>query len=206
MISQAIRSVTSLPALESGLWPCVGRDGRTIDLFGLDHAHVNHSASRPSHGKEKDLTIPGISAQRGSISSESASLASSLGSRLRAKMESLGSTTFSITWKDRVTPAGRMFSQQQARALTTSASGPTSLPTPCARDGRDISTSNAFLSQRDRHSPSLATRLLESGVHWQAITPIYCLAMGLPLEWEEAAPKDTATHLTRKRLVSGSKP
>jgi hypothetical protein len=40
------------------------------------------------------------------------------------------------------------------------------LPTPAARDFRDLSAGKAFLSQRKRHSPSLATKLLERGVHW----------------------------------------
>jgi hypothetical protein len=67
---------------------------------------------------------------------------------------------------------------QLVQALTTSATGFISLPTPCARDGKDISRSNAFLSQRKRHSPSLATRLLDSGHSWRVITAARSRARG----------------------------
>ena len=197
MTCEAIPNVTSSPALESGLslseWPV----GKTLDLFGPGHVLANPLASRPS-STVRDSTTSGTCGPSGSNSSASAALQSSLENRLRALTEANGSTAFSITWKEKATPAGRRYLQQQARALTTSEGGTISLPTPCARDGKDISRSNAFLSQRQRHSPSLATRLLESGLPWQVITPVYCLAMNLPLHWNDCAPKGTATRSTRE--------
>mgnify|MGYP003624334648 CR=1 FL=1 len=44
-------------------------------------------------------------------SSSSVNLASSLASKLRTKLEPLGSTLYQLTWKVKTTPAGRSFSQ-----------------------------------------------------------------------------------------------
>jgi hypothetical protein len=178
--------------------------GQTIDLFGQDLAPANPSALQPSRTSESASKITGTSRQSGSHLSESVALTHALASRLEIATARRGSMTFSTTWKISTTPAQRPLPVQLVRALTTSDGAFTSLPTPCARDGRDISRSNAFLSQRKRHSPSLATRLLDSGHSWQVITAAYCLAMSLPLLWNAAAPKDTATQSTRKRLKSSS--
>ncbi len=194
---EATRSAISSPESASGHSPCDSLDGATNDPSGPAHAPVSRSALHLS-SIERPLRMRGTCGPSGSISSGSAALQMSLESRLRALTEVNGSTAFSLTWKAKSTPAGRRYLRQQARAQTTSDSAFTSLPTPCARDGKDISRSNAFLSQRRRHSPSLATRLLESGLPWQVITPIYCLAMNLPLHWNDCAPKGTVTRSTRK--------
>lgn len=199
MTCEATPNVISSPALESGLSPCAWQAGKTLDLFGPDHVLANLSAWPRLHGIEKDSTTTDTSGPSGSISSASADLCKSLANKLEAKTALRGSTLFSTTSGVKITPAGRHILALQTLALTTSASGFTSFPTPCARDGRDISRSNAFLSQRERHSPSLATRLLESGLPWQVITSIYCLAMNLPLQWNVCAPMDTVTQLMRKR-------
>ena len=48
--------------------------------------------------------------------------------------------------------------------------------------------------------------LVERGVPWQAITPIYCLAMGYPSKWNESAPRASATRSSRKSRRSSSPP
>lgn len=194
---EAIRSAISSPELASGRLPCDLQAGATSDPSGPAHAPASLSALHLA-SIERPLMMRGTCGLPGSISSVSAALQMSLENRLRALTEVNGSTAFSLTWKVKSTPAGRQYLRQQARARTTSGSAFTSLPTPCARDGKDISRSNAFLSQRQRHSPSLATRLLESGLPWQVITPIYCLAMNLPLHWNDCAPKATVMRSTRK--------
>lgn len=204
MTCEAKRSAISSPESVSGRSLSDWRAGPTIDLFGPDLAPVSRSASRQSRTLEKDSTITGTCRQNGARSSASVDLTRSLVSRLEAATAKRGSMTFSIAWKLTTTPAQRQLSAQLVRALTTSDGAFTSLPTPCARDGRDISRSNAFLSQKKRHSPSLATRLLDSGHSWQVITAAYCLAMNLPLLWNDVRPRDTATLLTRKRLKSSS--
>ena len=58
----------------------------------------------------------------------------SLASRLRQNLASLGSTLFTLTWKDRATPSGRLICALRASALRTSASACTSWPTPAANE------------------------------------------------------------------------
>lgn len=76
--------------------------------------------------------------------------------------------------------------------------GSGSLPTPAARDFRDISKGEAFLSQRKRHSPSMATQLLERGVHWTAISTAYEIAMGFPFQWTVSGSKPSETPSSRR--------
>lgn len=77
---------------------------------------------------------------------------------------------------------GRLFGLPHS-AHHIAANGCLSLPTPNARDFRDVSRSRAFLSQRRRHSPSLATTLLEAGADWKQLLHGYEAAMGYPREW-----------------------
>lgn len=72
------------------------------------------------------------------------------------------------------------------------------LPTPAARDFRDISKGQAFLSQRKRHSPSLATKLLERGVHWTMLSTAYEVAMGFPSRHTEIELRPLETQSSRR--------
>lgn len=131
---EALRNATSLPALESGVWPCVGRDGRTIDLFGLGHAPVNLSAQQ---AKAQGLMMSGTSGQAGIGSSSSAALQSSLENRLRAKTQILGSILYKLTWKEWTTPSGPSRFRLRASVARTSETGFTGWPTPTTRDYKD---------------------------------------------------------------------
>jgi len=69
-----------------------------------------------------------------------------------------------------------------------------SLPTPAARDYKDVNKSNrAYSSQMGRHSPSLASIYLANGATWQQLLDGYAQAMGFPLEWWEEESKDSET-------------
>ena len=62
-------------------------------------------------------------------------LQESLNAALKKRLNGLGSTLFDLTWKERVTPAGRPYLERQALARRTSVKGSTSLaswPTPDA--------------------------------------------------------------------------
>jgi len=59
------------------------------------------------------------------------------------------------------------------------------LPTPNARDGKDLSRTTAFLAARSRHSPSLSTEALIAGVSWQNVAHLYEMAMGFPSRWSD---------------------
>ena len=98
-------SAISSPALVAGATPCALPDGPTTDLFGRAVAHA--SPSVPLARKKAPLMID-TSGLPGSISSASAALESSLVSRLKQRLNTGGSILFKLTWKEKVTPAGRL--------------------------------------------------------------------------------------------------
>lgn len=73
--------------------------------------------------------------------------------------------------------------QRETLARITCESESGSWPTPAARDGKDLSTTTAYLAARARHSPCMATKLLENGVHWSQVSQHYEASMGYPLQW-----------------------
>lgn len=134
MTCEAIPSAISSPALESGHTRFDKPDGLMIDLFGPVPVRANLSARQ---AKELDLLTSGTYGLRGTGSSASAALQSSLESRLRAKTSILGSTLFKLTWKPWVTPSGVSRFRLRASVLRTSATARTSWPTPTTRDHKD---------------------------------------------------------------------
>jgi hypothetical protein len=89
---------------------------------GQDHALASLSARQ---AKALGLLTSGISGPLSITSSASADLTSCLVSKLRAKTALVGSTLYALTWKQRVTPAGRSISalRASARRISASASG-----------------------------------------------------------------------------------
>ena len=83
--------------------------------------------------------MSGTCGQRSITSSASASLQSSLVNRLRLKTASVGSTLYTLTWKQRATPAGRSISalRASARRISDNASGglEQGWPTPMTQSG-----------------------------------------------------------------------
>ena len=120
-----------LPELEDGISPCEGRAGQTTNLFGTDRARAKIS---PAQESKKDSTASETSGPRSSISSASAALSESLASRLKMLCATVGSTVYTQTWKERVTPAGLSYWEHTARAPTTSDKGYTGWPTPKQED------------------------------------------------------------------------
>jgi hypothetical protein len=115
-----------------------------------------------------------------------------------------GLDVFSETWpRSGMMQSGVAFLHPRSVSpIDVTASG--LLPTPAARDFRDISKGQAFLSQRSWHSPSLATRLLERGVHWTMLSEAYEAAMGYPSKHTEIELKPSETRSSRKsRKQSG---
>ena len=131
MTCAAIRNAISSQALASGLTPFALPDGTTVDPCGLAHALASLSARQV---KALGLLTSGTFGPRGSTSSASAALASSLASRLRVVMALVGSTLFKLTWKERVTPAQRSIFALRASARRTSGNDCSSWLTPMAND------------------------------------------------------------------------
>jgi len=164
-IYTGMTSVTSLPVLGGGPLLSGLRDGQTLDLSGLEAAPAPHLARRVKGNDaltaaakiiSATLDDPGIlSASLAAVldspmtdtygqishgSSESASLQSSLGSRLRAATDGRGSRLCKLTWKEHHTPWGAPMCALRASARPTgdSASGLSlnGWPTPLAADSR----------------------------------------------------------------------
>lgn len=109
-----------------------------MPMSGPAVAPANRSRTRARGAAFATLDIFG---QHGSHSSNSVALQSSLESRLRASLGSSGSTLFSLTWTDAVTPSGRRICALRGSAPPTSDNVCTSWPTPTVSRG-DYSYAN----------------------------------------------------------------
>lgn len=204
---EATRSAISLPALESGVWPCVGRDGRTTDLFGLGHAPANLSARQ---AKALDLMTSGTSGRRGTGSSSSAALQSSLESRLRARLN--GSALCEVTWKPWDIPSQPNLSRPRARVRSTYGTAFSLWPTPAARDWRSESASPEFYDKWLANPKGKTLPMLLALASYGSTDPMASGAplnpgfvrwlMGLPPAWDEFAPMETPS--TRGRAKRSS--
>jgi hypothetical protein len=103
----------------------------TTPTSGPAHAPVSLSRARARGAERATLDIFG---RHGSHSSRSVALQSSLENRLRASMDSAGSTLFTLTWNDAVTPSGRRIFARRASVRRTSDNDCISWPTPVVND------------------------------------------------------------------------
>lgn len=124
-------NATSSQASADGASHSGSQDGQTIVQFGPDPVRASLSARQ---AQEKGLLTSGTCGRTGTTSSASASLQSSLASRLQAKTASAGSTLYKLTWKQRDTPSQLKIFALRASALRTSDSGSglSGWPTPMA--------------------------------------------------------------------------
>ena len=129
---EVLPSIISSLESASGVMLLETLDGQTILPFGQALAPASHSLRL---GKGKAQTIVVTYGPHGSGSSESYTLSMSLASRLRAKTDLLGSTLFRLTWKERVTPSGRVIPALRASGHRTSVSDFTSWQTPKTPSG-----------------------------------------------------------------------
>ena len=127
-------SATSSPGSEAGRSPCDSPASPTITPSGLDRAHVNLSARQ---ALEQGLMTRGTSGPVLPGSLRSAALQSSLESRLRARLQGLGSTLYKLTWKQWATPLGLQRSRLRASVPRTSGIALTGWVTASARDWKD---------------------------------------------------------------------
>jgi hypothetical protein len=145
--SEGLLSVTSLQASESGATLCGKQDGQTTGQSGPAPALASLSARQ---AKEQGLLTSGTFGLRGSISSSSADLTSSLVSKLKQRSATLGSTLFKLTWKESVTPSGRLVSLLRASVLRTSDKEFTSWPTPNGDDANNATRDSGEFSSLTR--------------------------------------------------------
>jgi hypothetical protein len=128
-ISLASRSATSSPASVSGATRFAAPAGPMIDLFGPVPVLANLS---PTQARALRLMTSGTSGPTGSTSlrERSRALSLSLASKLRPRTDLLGSTLFTLTWKERSTPSGRLICALRGSARRTSDNGCSSWGTP----------------------------------------------------------------------------
>lgn len=122
-------SAISSSASAVGPSPCGLPDGPTIDLFGPAPAPASPSAPLGSRRVRKTSATSG---QPSPASSASVALTSSLASRLRERLGTVGSTLYRQTWKQKATPSGIAYWAHTASARPTSGSDSTGWPTPNA--------------------------------------------------------------------------
>lgn len=112
-------------------------DGPTIDESGPEVAPANRTRRR---GSRKATPTSETSGQTSTGSSASAALTLSLVSKLRTLLDTDGSMEFVQTWREKITPAGRSYSQlvASARRSSDNESGGSLFPwpVPTSTDGR----------------------------------------------------------------------
>jgi len=135
-------SAISSPVLAAGVAPCALPDGPRTDLFGRAVAPANPSA-QPVPGGALQTSV--TSGPPGSTSSASANLTLSLVSRLKQRLTTGGSTLFKLTWREKVTPAGRLVYRLAASARRTSDKDCGSWPTPLLGDAHLSSSPQAAM-------------------------------------------------------------
>jgi hypothetical protein len=153
MNSKDTDSITSSPGSAAGPTPCTSPDGPPTDLFGQPLCPAKVSAA-PGRARASPTT-GASSGSRSCGSSASAALQLSLESRCRRLLEKGGSTEYSMTWKRKVTPAGRQYCQLVASARCTSGSDYGGWPTAGMMDGLRAGKEedyDHFLKQRAKHA------------------------------------------------------
>lgn len=157
-----IPSATSSPVSADGRSRSSLPDGRVIAPSGLAVALASLS---PRQAKALGLLTSGTFGLPGSSSSSSAVLQSSLESRLQARLQRLGSTLYTLTWKAWTTPSGVSRFRLRASARRISETETTGWPTPTAAlADKGVRTFEGGLSEALRnHGPDLAAAACLTG-------------------------------------------
>jgi hypothetical protein len=106
----------SSPESPDGNSPLTSRPGQ-VEMFGPVPVPVSPSVPQASVKRMKTADISG---RRGSTLSEFADRQSSLASRLMRQLEWAGSIEYSMAWRRKATPAGRLYYQLAASGHRTS--------------------------------------------------------------------------------------
>lgn len=127
----------SSPASADGHSPCDALGGQTIDPYSLALAPANPTRRQAS---KKATPTSGTSGPKCSGLSASADLSRFLASKCQTLLGTDGSMEFQMTWKEKVTPAGRPYFQLVASARRSSGNDSSGTlanwPGPIAHDGR----------------------------------------------------------------------
>jgi len=140
-MSKTTRNAISSPALGAGPTQLDLLAGLTTDPCGP--APVPASRSR-SQGGGRVLLTTGTYGPTFSDSSAPAVPQSSWESRLRERLGTLGSMEYDLTWRRKVTPAGRLMSRLAPSERRTGGIGCTGWQTPSVEDAARIGSAEAW--------------------------------------------------------------
>jgi len=126
---EVLHSAISSPALAAGHSPCNSPAGQPTGQCGPDRVHANHF---PVLASTKASTTPVTYGQCSQISSRSASLTSSLASKLKARLATVGSMEYTQTWREKVTPSGLAYWAHTASAHRIADNACIGWPSPTA--------------------------------------------------------------------------
>ena len=106
MTFEDILNATSSQESEGGALPYSLQGGQKIDLYGQEAARVNHTQQQENN---KEIKMRETYGQNFSDSLNSSNLSSCLGSRLKTRLDMVGSIEYIQTWKEKRTPSGRLY-------------------------------------------------------------------------------------------------
>lgn len=185
-------NATSSPGSVDGLLPCDLLAGLTTIRSGQEAAHVSPSASR---GMGKVSTIHGTCGHSGARSSRSASLQSSLESRLRQLLH--GSTLCAVIWKPWATPLGVSLSRPRAVERRTKGTASGLLPTP---SGTSNHGTNHVVGRLDEWGGS-SNRFRWTEVGKLHLPGFELWVMGYHAAWRELMPPETPSLRKLRRTL-----
>lgn len=143
------------------------RAGQQTGPFGPGAARANHS---PRRGRVGEKPTSGTSGQKCSGSSASAALTQQLANKLQQQLRTTGLMEYSQTWRQKVTPAGRLYWAHIASVPRTSGSVFSGWPTSTAGDSKEVS---ANMGERQRSSlPRAAAWASPSSRDWKDTGPV----------------------------------
>ena len=145
-------SVTSLQESQDGQKRCGEQELMQTDLFGQVLVHARRSVAQENSKVSKIQEIYGRTSFG---SSASADLNESLASRLKQRLDTVGSTVYRQTWNRKVTPLGRVYWAHTARAQTTSDNGCTGLGAWVTPQVKDFRSGQESRWLEKRHAVSL---------------------------------------------------
>lgn len=187
--STATPNVISSPGSADGPMLCASQGGQMINPSGLVVVPANPSASQ-ANAKAPMMNV--TSGHSLPDSSKGASLQSSLGNKLRQKMDGRGSPLYSLTWKTWDISGQEPICALRASGHRISDNGYIGLPTVSAREGRDWSQAQ-ILARLDM-GDGVAKRICNTSPELRSSQEIVGLnpsfagwEMGYPNEWNDCA-------------------
>jgi hypothetical protein len=184
MLENSEESTSSLESAD-GTWPLDLEDFQKIEWFGQGHVRVNRF---PLLGIERESRIRDICGPSSFASSPSVTLQQSLESKLRLKMEEVGSVHYEMTWKHWNMPLGGPICALRALAPLQNGSGFIGWQSPRARSdagGRRWRARKAVQLEDQARIFALDHGLTEDTVAQLSLSPTFCRRlMGYPIEWD----------------------